>query len=64
MSEQKNLSIYIRTNRRMFLVLETIFCNEERRCGNGNGNFGICGCLRHLAFFFFLWYVENKINKN
>lgn len=25
MSEQKNLSIYIRTNRRMFLVLETIF---------------------------------------
>jgi hypothetical protein len=53
MSEQKNLSIYIRTNRRMFLVLETIFCNEERRCGNGNGNFGICGCLRHLAFFFF-----------
>jgi len=29
MSEQKNLSIYIRKNRRMFLVLETIFCNEE-----------------------------------
>jgi hypothetical protein len=54
MSEQKNLSIYIRTNRRMFLVLETIFCNEERRCGNGNGNFGICGCLRNLAFFFFM----------